>query len=55
MESNKEQPVSRHAVGAFTVGGLVLLENNFAALGDKPEKVINNILAEAERHDKETN
>ncbi len=37
MESNKKESVSLHAVGAFTVGGLVLLENNFAALGDKPE------------------
>lgn len=56
MESNKEQPIFLHAVGAFTVGGIRLADNDFAAISleNDPKKIINDILTEVKKQDSET-
>lgn len=46
MSDNKKQPLSLRAVGAFSAGGIQFIENTVVSLGNEPEVVVDNILAE---------
>ena len=49
MSDNKNEPLSLRAVGAFSAGGTHFIENTVVPLGNEPEAVIDNILAEIKK------